>query len=736
MASSALATAADTSAFSVRSLYRSLLREGNKFANYNFRMYARRRTRDAFHEHQHERDPRRIQELVQKGLKELQMLKRQTVISQFYQLDRLVVEGGKTGKEIGDRGGIVRQKDTGEIHPELTGGASSNRQWIIRVDDPDESGHSPGVEASDEEDVEDDEPVADGAVASPSVSPTPSLPPSSAALPPSPRPMFEEEPVANYQPQQLRSSRSTRNQENNQLSRNRGGQPDHDVTDGLPVQRWQFATVRVNQDAPAEPGDGTNPSTESTDSNFPWPDHPMPSWSPAIRPFNQELLRRSREGNKTAKTSVWDRKTDSWIPGIEIERREAARIAQMNNARHTSATNADAMNVDEEEDKNDEDNDDLMDVEGLASDPKRRKATSGSNERYFEVKKWVQVPAAVAERMPEPKYLADRRPGMESLYKGAYKATNGFGTLADIVASAMSNGTTGYDLSDINPASVLAPGSGSGALNTQADGTSTPVRKNMPPRRKKKKLGGPGRKPKNPNPAPAADASAAASAGLENAAADDAAATSTVGGDVTMRNTPETGVEGGDNAEGTPAIQGEAIMQDADVEGSESESEDEGSEEGEIATDINPDPTSNTSIIDPALTDNNFAIDPALSDNNSAIDPALTGNTSVDDPALTEHAMATQVSPKSVGEVAMAEKEGASEEDKEDTKQEVVAANNPTASPERVEAEADAIADADAISTPANEQEAKKEEQQGAGDGLDVLGALEAAVNKEAGEDA
>jgi hypothetical protein len=38
-------------------------------------MYARRRTKDAFHEHQHERDPRRIQELVQKGLKELQVLK-------------------------------------------------------------------------------------------------------------------------------------------------------------------------------------------------------------------------------------------------------------------------------------------------------------------------------------------------------------------------------------------------------------------------------------------------------------------------------------------------------------------------------------------------------------------------------------------------------------------------------------------------------------------------------------
>ncbi|KIV78910.1 hypothetical protein PV11_06512 [Exophiala sideris] len=113
MASSALTSANNTSAFGVRSLYRSLLRTGNQFANYNFRMYAKRRTRDAFHEYQNESDPRRVQELVQKGLKELQMMKRQTVVSQFYQLDKLVVEGGKTGKETGDNNSIIRQKDTG-----------------------------------------------------------------------------------------------------------------------------------------------------------------------------------------------------------------------------------------------------------------------------------------------------------------------------------------------------------------------------------------------------------------------------------------------------------------------------------------------------------------------------------------------------------------------------------------------------------------------------------------------
>lgn len=72
---SAIATAGETSAFSVRSLYRSLLRESKKFANYNFRMYAWRRTRDAFREHQKEADSRQVQELVQKGLKELQVMK-------------------------------------------------------------------------------------------------------------------------------------------------------------------------------------------------------------------------------------------------------------------------------------------------------------------------------------------------------------------------------------------------------------------------------------------------------------------------------------------------------------------------------------------------------------------------------------------------------------------------------------------------------------------------------------
>lgn len=55
--------------------FRSLLRQSSQFAAYNFREYAKRRTIDAFREHQHEAEERKVQELIQRGLKDLQMLK-------------------------------------------------------------------------------------------------------------------------------------------------------------------------------------------------------------------------------------------------------------------------------------------------------------------------------------------------------------------------------------------------------------------------------------------------------------------------------------------------------------------------------------------------------------------------------------------------------------------------------------------------------------------------------------
>lgn len=51
------------------------MRQSKQFAAYNFREYARRRTVDAFREAKTEGDERKVQELMQKGLKELQVLK-------------------------------------------------------------------------------------------------------------------------------------------------------------------------------------------------------------------------------------------------------------------------------------------------------------------------------------------------------------------------------------------------------------------------------------------------------------------------------------------------------------------------------------------------------------------------------------------------------------------------------------------------------------------------------------
>ncbi|KAF9425548.1 LYR motif-containing protein 4 [Podila epigama] len=76
----------------VLALYRSLLHHSSKFAAYNFRDYAVRRTRDAFHAAKNEQDPTKIQALIADAEKQLQIVKRQSLISQLYSGEKLVVE--------------------------------------------------------------------------------------------------------------------------------------------------------------------------------------------------------------------------------------------------------------------------------------------------------------------------------------------------------------------------------------------------------------------------------------------------------------------------------------------------------------------------------------------------------------------------------------------------------------------------------------------------------------------
>lgn len=102
----------------VLSLYKSLLRTASTFSAYgyaiksqknkkklkkciividltdknSYREYAIRRTRDAFRDNKLIKDPEQIKSLYQKGLKELGVLKRQTVINNMFTMEKLVVE--------------------------------------------------------------------------------------------------------------------------------------------------------------------------------------------------------------------------------------------------------------------------------------------------------------------------------------------------------------------------------------------------------------------------------------------------------------------------------------------------------------------------------------------------------------------------------------------------------------------------------------------------------------------
>jgi hypothetical protein len=103
------AIALNSSQATDRQQYRALLRQSNRFAAYNFREYFKRRTRDMFREHRGD-DAAAATTLLAKARKDLEVLKvcggpcllgrltipqRQAVISQFYQIEKLVVE--KTG---------------------------------------------------------------------------------------------------------------------------------------------------------------------------------------------------------------------------------------------------------------------------------------------------------------------------------------------------------------------------------------------------------------------------------------------------------------------------------------------------------------------------------------------------------------------------------------------------------------------------------------------------------------
>ncbi|RMZ89336.1 hypothetical protein DV736_g3430, partial [Chaetothyriales sp. CBS 134916] len=268
----------------------------------------------------------------------------------------------------------------------------------------------------------------------------------------------------------LRSSRHTRNAEHNTPARNRAGVIDYDPTDGLPVRKYILETVRVNQDTAAAGLDDLDPDRagksvldKDDGTYYPWPDLPLPSFFDQLPLHNQELIRRARRGDRGAKLSVWDPKSKGdGGEGDWVKWEKARGLGLVGTVMKT--------------------------VNGGVA--KKRKVEANvpaqSEERIFEVRRWIAVPVDKADKMSDPKYLADTRPGMSNIYTNVevLKQASGYG--APITTM---NEYSGFDLGD-GSGLGSALGGGPAALDE-----ATPARRNMPPKRKKKKkLGGPGRR--------------------------------------------------------------------------------------------------------------------------------------------------------------------------------------------------------------------------------------------------
>lgn len=320
-------------------------------------------------------------------------------------------------------------------------------------------------------------------------------------------------------------------------------------------------------------------------SQYPWPEPPLPSYFHQLTPWNQELIRRARAGNTNRILSVYDRKTNTWISGAEQERKAAAlKFNSLNVSEPTEKPrndeDADSPKSGDDSGAEDSSNEysksaDEDDFEGDETTPfkttsaKRRKVSSrhdGPDEsRTIEVTKWVPLAPSQADKAHDRNFLAPRRPGMPALYNPEY-AQSIFGRYH---SSNSFTGTSSYDLGEgggLNNASGVL---GAGPAND--NGSATP-RKNVPPRRKKKKIGGPGRKKATTGSTLTGDTmdtpvSGYASMGDQGAGAD-----------------AMQGVEGGhgQNASGNATRNPDDNDMAQDDGDNDSGSEAEGSEEGEI----------------------------------------------------------------------------------------------------------------------------------------------------------
>lgn len=76
-------------------LYKALLKESSNFPAYNYRMYFLRRTRDKFQAYKNIANQEQVCQLYNEGVTELEVLKRQVLVSQLFKPDKLIIETQK-----------------------------------------------------------------------------------------------------------------------------------------------------------------------------------------------------------------------------------------------------------------------------------------------------------------------------------------------------------------------------------------------------------------------------------------------------------------------------------------------------------------------------------------------------------------------------------------------------------------------------------------------------------------
>ena len=85
---------------STLALYRSLLRTGSSFSNYNFRDYAVRSVRDRFRADASLADADAITAALTDARQNLELMKRQMVVSQMFPQGKHAMEEGAGGEEV------------------------------------------------------------------------------------------------------------------------------------------------------------------------------------------------------------------------------------------------------------------------------------------------------------------------------------------------------------------------------------------------------------------------------------------------------------------------------------------------------------------------------------------------------------------------------------------------------------------------------------------------------------